>query len=65
MERRDLSSSERPKSAPRPRIDIKKLTHEEKSEDEIKENRRSVEAEKEGWKENIGRMPSALAQIKR
>jgi hypothetical protein len=32
---------------------------------ELKKIVRSVEAEKEGWKENVERMPKALAQIKR
>jgi hypothetical protein len=55
----------RPKSALRPRVYIKKLTSEVKQKTELKKIVRSVEAEKEGWKENIEPMPKALAQIKR
>lgn len=53
------------KSAPRPRVDIRKLTSEVNQKMELKKIVRSIEAEKEGWKENIERMPKALAQIKR
>jgi hypothetical protein len=47
------------------KADIKKLTSEVNQKMELKKIVRSVEAEKEGWKENIERMPKALAQIKR
>jgi hypothetical protein len=41
------------------------LTSEVNQKIELKKTVRSMEAEKEGWKENIERMPKALAQIKR
>lgn len=65
MERNIPLPLKRLKLAPRPRVDIKKLTSEVNQKMESKKTVRSIEAEKEGWKENVERMPKALAQIKR
>jgi hypothetical protein len=64
-ERKYFLPLDRLKSLPRPRADFKKLTSDENQKTGLKKTARSVEAEKEGWKENIERMPRALAQIKR